>query len=382
MQVSFGPGPLGLVVVLVVLTTVSARLLGVRLRWWGVLVAGFPGLIVGITFIWALTGGGRRPRMLPLPAVLLAALIATMLIAVLLELLARPGRFANIQGRLAVRRMPHPVRSLRARIGRLRRYVEVTRIAGRHGLASFLGAARPAVARRDALAAAGGESAARVRGRQLARSFRAALEEGGGIFVKLGQVLSTRSDLLPADMIAELSGLQDDVAPAPTADIYSLLAAELGASVQEVFAWFDPEPLAAGSIAQVHRAQLAAGRQVVVKVQRPGIRQLVDRDIDILLRLARTLEARADWARQYRVAELVEGFANSLGEELDFQVEARSPRLIPGTAPDCGEAEPAVQRCGVRIVGIDIQGDACLACGPHTLHGLADQPGADAETPG
>src|SRR5262249_42234940 len=122
MQVSFGPGPLGLVVVLVVLTAVSARLLGVRLRWWGVRVAGSPGLIVGLPSIWALPGGGRRPRTLPLPAVLLAALVATMLIAVLLELLARPGRFANIQGRVAVHRMPHPVRSLRARIGRLRRY--------------------------------------------------------------------------------------------------------------------------------------------------------------------------------------------------------------------------------------------------------------------
>src|SRR5262245_40475833 len=112
-------------------------------------------------------------------------------------------------------------------------------------------------------------------------------------------------------------------------------------SVQEVFAWFDTEPLAAGSIAQVHRAQLAAGRHVVVKVQRPGIRQLVDRDIDILLRLARTLEARADWARQYRVAELVEGFANSLGEELDFQVEARN---IAAVAPSSGIQIPAVHR--------------------------------------
>src|SRR5262245_47277816 len=205
MQISFGPGPLGLVVVLVVLTAVSARLLGVRLRWWLALVAGFPGLVAGILFIWALTGGGRRPRTLPVLPVLLAALVATMLIAVLLELLARPGRFANVQGRLAARGMPHPVRSLRARTGRLRRYVEVTRIAGRHGLTTQL------------------------RGRQLAGSIRAALEEGGGIFVKLGQVLSTRSDLLPADVIAELSGLQDDVAPAPAADVDALLAGELGA---------------------------------------------------------------------------------------------------------------------------------------------------------
>ena len=85
MQISFGPGPLGLVVVLVAPTAVSARLLGVRLRWWGALVAGFPGLVAGILFIWALTGGGRRPRTLPLPAVLLAALVATMLIALAIQ---------------------------------------------------------------------------------------------------------------------------------------------------------------------------------------------------------------------------------------------------------------------------------------------------------
>jgi ubiquinone biosynthesis protein len=372
MRISFGPGPLGLVVVLVVLTAVSARLLGVRLRWWGALVAGFPGLVAGILFIWALTGGGRRPRTLPLPAVLLAALVATMLIAVLLELLARPGRFANVQGRLAARRMPHPVRSLRARARRLRRYAEVTRIAGRHGLASFLGAARPPAARRDSLAAAGGQTAARVRGRQLALSLRAALEEGGGIFVKLGQVLSTRSDLLPADVIAELSGLQDDVAPAPAAEVDSLLASELGAPVREVFAWFDPKPLAAGSIAQVHRAQLTAGRQVVVKVQRPGIRQLVERDIDILLRLARTLEARADWARQYRVVELAQGFADALAEELDFRVEARN---IVAVADSSGIHIPAVHRSlstSCVLVMDFVEGVSARDAGP-----VLDRAGAD-----
>jgi hypothetical protein len=151
-------------------------------------VAGFPGLIIGIIVIWALTGGGRRPRSLPVLAVLLAALAATMLIAVLLGLLARPGRLANVQGRLSAWRMPHPVRSLRARIGRARRYVEVTRIVGRNGLAAFL--ARPPAHRMGTLAAGGqerqetsaavaGSTPSRTRGRQVARSLRAALEEGG-----------------------------------------------------------------------------------------------------------------------------------------------------------------------------------------------------------
>jgi ubiquinone biosynthesis protein len=350
MAISFGPGPLGLLVVLVVLTAVSARLLGIRLRWWHAVLAGFPGLVIGIIFIWALTGGGRRPRSLPVPAVLLAALVATMLIAVLLELLARPGRLADVGGRLRARRMPHPIRSLRARIGRTRRYVEVTGIAGRHGLAGFAGPARPARGM-GALAAGGqvrdGGGAAATRaaagaGRgQLARSLRAALEEGGGIFVKLGQVLSTRGDMLPADMIAELSGLQDDVPAAPAADIEALLASELGAPVRQVFAWFDPEPLAAGSIAQAHRAQLGSGEQVVIKVQRPGVRALVERDLEIMLRLARTLEARAGWARRYRVVEFVQGFADALGEELDFRVEARN---IAAVAPSSAIQIPVVHR--------------------------------------
>ena len=341
MDISLGPGPLGLLVILVLLTAVSARLLGIRLHWWRTVVAGCPGRVAGILFIWALTGGGRRPRTLPLPAVLLAALVATMLIAVLLELLARPGRFANVQGRLAARRMPHPIRAMRARAGRLRRYVQVAQIAGRHGLTAFLGGRRWPGSRRDAPSAVARNTAARVRERQLAHSLRAALEECGGMFVKLGQVLSTRGDLLPVEMIAELSGLQDDVAPAQAADIESLLANEFGAPVHEVFAWFDPKPLAAGSIAQVHRARLTAGMKVVVKVQRPGIRPLVERDIDIVLRLARTLEARAEWARQFRVVALAEGFADALAEELDFRVEARN---IAAVAPSSGIQIPGVHK--------------------------------------
>jgi hypothetical protein len=159
--------------------------------------------------------------------------------------------------------------------------------------------------------------------------------------VKLGQVLSTRSDMLPAGMIAELSGLQDDVPAAPAADIEALLAGELGAPVRQVFAWFDPEPLAAGSIAQAHRAQLGSGEQVVIKVQRPGVRALVERDLEIMLRLARTLEARAEWARRYRVVELVQGFADAVGEELDFRVEARN---IAAVAPSSAIQIPAVHR--------------------------------------
>ena len=144
------------------------------------------------------------------------------------------------------------------------------------------------------------------------------------MFVKLGQVLSTRPDLPPADVIAELGGLQDGVPPAPPAQVAALLGQELGAPPGQVFASFDTVPVAAASIAQAHRATLRSGEEVIVKVQRPDVRDLVDRDLDIMPRLARTLQARAAWARSYRLVDLAQGFATAVGEELDFTIEARN----------------------------------------------------------
>ena len=107
------------------------------------------------------------------------------------------------------------------------------------------------------------------------------MEDGGVTFVKLGQVLSTRRDLLPAEFISELSRLQDDAAEVPWPAIEQVLRSELGAEVGELFASFDREPIAAASIAQVHAATLPSGARVVVKVRRPDVSQIVDRDLDI-----------------------------------------------------------------------------------------------------
>ena len=152
------------------------------------------------------------------------------------------------------------------------------------------------------------------------------------MFVKLGQVLSTRADLLPSDVIAELSRLQDDVTPADPAGVEALLTAELGAPPHRVFASFEAAPLAAASIGQAHRAQLITGERVIVKVQRPDVRALVERDLDILLRMARALEARAAWARQYAVLAMTRGFAAALREELDFRTEARNIAAVASTS--------------------------------------------------
>jgi ubiquinone biosynthesis protein len=303
-------------VTVVILARVGGRLLGIRMRWRRAILAGFPGLVLGWFAAWSINGQRRGPQALSWPAVLFGALIATMLIAVLLDLLARPGRLAAVESRLHARPVPHPIRSLRQRAGRTRRYLQVTRIAARHGLSSYLSGRRPA----------GDES------RPLARNLRAALEEAGGMFVKLGQVLSTRADLLPADVIAELSQLQDHVAPADPAAIEALLTAELGAPPYCVFKSFDPVPLAAASIGQARRAQLATGEPVIVKVQRPDVRALVERDLDILVRMARALQARAGWARQHAVLELTQGFAAALREELDFRIEIRNIAAVAGSS--------------------------------------------------
>lgn len=210
--------------------------------------------------------------------------------------------------------LPRPaevVRATRRRIARTRRYYQITRIAIRHGLGPYLRGRR----RREAGAA-------------LARSVRLALEDGGVTFVKFGQVLSTRRDLLPQEFIDELSHLQDKVPPAPEADVERVLTEELGASPYAVFAEFDAMPLAAASIGQVHRARLRSGAEVVVKVQRPDIRPLVERDLDIVNRLAATLEQRTRWGRSLGAAELARGFGAALLEELDFRVEARNMAAV------------------------------------------------------
>lgn len=201
-----------------------------------------------------------------------------------------------------------------ARRRRGRRYTEVVGIAARHGLASQFRGFR----RRDS---AGQEA-------RTARSLRLALEEGGVAFVKLGQMLSTRADLLPEPYIRELSLLQTQVAPETWEDVSGALDAGLGRPASSVFASVEREPLASASVAQVHRATLTDGTAVVVKVQRPSARAQVERDVEIILRLARWLSRTAPWARQLGAEDLARGFADSLAEELDYRVELDNMRSV------------------------------------------------------
>ncbi|MBE9182366.1 AarF/ABC1/UbiB kinase family protein [Oculatella sp. LEGE 06141] len=143
----------------------------------------------------------------------------------------------------------------------------------------------------------------------------------GPVYVKLGQLLSTRPDLLPADYIETLSTLQDEVPPVPWADIEVVLRRELRQSLDATFANIEKIPVAAGSIAQTHRATLTDGRDVALKVQRPGISAVVDQDIAIIRGLA-DLAARTTFGQDYDIRALAEEFTKALRDELDFCLEA------------------------------------------------------------
>ncbi len=217
-------------------------------------------------------------------------------------------------------------RRLRARAARSARYWQIVRIFTRCGLGPLL---RGGTGGGTGAGASGGRSAS------LARSLSRALDRSGVVFVKFGQALSTRRDLLPPEFIAELGHLQDRVSPVPWTQIEQMLQAELGGT--GAFAQIDREPLAAASIAQVHAATLRTGERVVVKVLRPGVTSLVERDLDIIGRLARRLQARAPWARALGVVTLADGFAAALREELDFRVEARNLAAVSAAAGRPGQ---------------------------------------------
>lgn len=150
---------------------------------------------------------------------------------------------------------------------------------------------------------------------------RLALEELGPTFVKLGQVLSTRPDLLPPIYVAELVKLQDSVPPVEWELIKAQIEVELGAPLEELFAAFEPVPIAAASLAQVHAATLPDGTQIVVKVQRPNIQTTIETDLEILFDLARLFQARTPLGDIYNLPEIVEEFATTLRAELDFYRE-------------------------------------------------------------
>ena len=157
-----------------------------------------------------------------------------------------------------------------------------------------------------------------------AQRVRMAIEELGPTYIKLGQVLSTRPDLVPAQFIEELAKLQDNVPSFGFSEVSRIIEAEFGAPLKELFEYFDENSFASASIGQVHRARLADGESVAVKVQRPGIKKIIEVDLEIMLHLATLMERNIEEMSLYRPVKIVEEFARTLEKEIDYTIEATS----------------------------------------------------------
>jgi ubiquinone biosynthesis protein len=207
-------------------------------------------------------------------------------------------------------------------VGNLDRLRQITQVLVKHGFGELvartdLGALVPW--RKSGAGENGDENEAKL---SWAIRARLAMQELGPSFVKLGQILSTRPDLLPAELIVELKKLQEDVPPVPFEEVKAEIEQTVGAPLADVFSEFDEKPLASASIGQVHRAKLKNGDSVAVKVQRPKIREVIERDLDLLYLLARILERAVPETTIYSPTGLVGEFDRAITAELDYTVEA------------------------------------------------------------
>lgn len=297
------------IVLLFLFAWVARGLLGARsLNWAKTILASIIGLAAGLLLallillpdfdsVADIDDGQLTALALPL------ALVATMCMLVLLELL-----FTSRSARGKRRRSFHPIRAVRRWFGMWARGLQVTRILIRNGLGPLVGI-------RGGEIDAPGTSV-------VARRARVALEEAGGMFVKLGQLLVTRPDLLPPGAVEELGKLHADVAPIPPEQVRELIEEATESGLEDVFLEFDWEPLGSASIGQAHAARLTDGRRVVIKVRRPNLEAQVVRDLAIVRWLAGLAERRTRWGRSYGVRSVIEEFSNDLRRELDFRIEA------------------------------------------------------------
>jgi predicted unusual protein kinase regulating ubiquinone biosynthesis (AarF/ABC1/UbiB family) len=211
-----------------------------------------------------------------------------------------------------------------------------------------------------------------------AEELAADLEKLGPTFIKLGQLLSTRADLLPTPYLEALTRLQDKVEPFPYEEVDRIVSGEIGVRISKAFADFDPQPLAAASLAQVHRASMRDGREVVVKVQRPNIREQIVEDLEALGQIAQFLDAHTELGKRYDFENMLNGLRSSLLRELDFKLEASNLITFSENLREFEQIiipEPVEDFCTSRVLTMEyIQGKKITDLSPLRLMEI-DGPG-------
>jgi ubiquinone biosynthesis protein len=212
------------------------------------------------------------------------------------------------------------------RIRHIKRYRDVAKVLARHGFGFFV--EEIGLLHMLSLPKRLFKDIEQIDPLTVGERIRQVIEELGPTYVKIGQIASTRADIISADILHELEKLQDNVPEFPFEEVRRIIEEELGSPLEEVFSTFDEKVIAAASIGQVHRAQLRTGEAVAVKVQRPRIKAMIETDLEILLDLATLAEHRMERMERLQLREVVEEFAKSLRNELDYTIEGRNAEKI------------------------------------------------------
>ncbi|VXB21277.1 AarF/ABC1/UbiB kinase family protein [Plantibacter sp. T3] len=332
----------------IVLAVVSALLLGFAARrvldapvgWPRSILVGLVVFVTGPPFVnWLLQQTGLVQPGEAGDARAAFAAIAVALLAIGWIFALGLGVLVAIEVIIPTRPLMNPidvVRSAIKRRRRTRRYLQILAIASRHG-AGWLVHGRSRV------------QLELTTSEQRANAIIATINDSGVTFVKLGQVLSTRRDLVPEPYLSALASLQSEATTLPWHEVQVVIETELGAPIDTVFASIDSEPLAAASVAQVHTAELLDGTPVVVKVQRPAARVQVEADADIVVRLAERAETHTKFGQDLRLASVARAFTSTLLEELDYRIEARNVEMIRSTLKRREERDEGVRITVPRV---------------------------------
>jgi ubiquinone biosynthesis protein len=330
----------------------TGRVLGVHIGRWRTFVAAVVGWLVGLIGGAVALGQAHPDPALIIPLSVFFGVLAALPIAIALDMVSH-GRPGPHRGRRALRHPVRWVKSVFAPVGRFRELV--------------------GNARHENLLHVRYRNPAALASPDLARRVRLVLERSGGMFVKFGQIAATRSDLLPETLTTELAQLHANVARLSHEEVEGVLGTELGEPVEKAFATFDTEPLAAASIGQTHRASLHGGHPVIVKLQRPGIDDIVRRDSAVLSVIARQLDRRVEAARRVGIRDLADELITSIQSELDYGREvAAGLRLAQGHGANGAVRVPVVHptlssgRLLVmdEVVGRSVSDDAAVDAAP------------------